>query len=141
VDSAHPDGDRGGNLFRIKLPGANGKLKPSNLHSYWDGGLGAFPLTGPNFRPPPLSEIPAAAAKARAGNPATARAIKLDDPFNFSSWAEESTTFAKDVAYKGITNGGKPSAAYKTKSLKVARQRVAWAGYRLAALLNAVWPE
>jgi hypothetical protein len=139
VDSAHPDGDRGGNLVSISVPGSNGKLKKTNLHSYWDGGIGAFPLTGPNFRPPYLREIPTAAAKATAGNPATNPNLKLDDPFNFSAWADESTTVAETVAYKGVSS--RPSGIYRTKALKVARQRVAWGGYRLAAVLNAIWPE
>ena len=140
VDSAHPDGDRGGNLVSIKIPDQNGKLTTTNLHSYWDGGIGDFPRTGPNFRPPPLSQIPAAAAKATAGNPDTDPAIGLGDPFNFSAWANESFILAKDVAYKGMTNGAKPNATYRNNALKVARQRVAWGGYRLAALLNAIWP-
>jgi len=141
VDSAHPEGDRGGNLVSIKIPGTGGKLKTTNLHSYWDGGISTFPPTGPNFKPPPLSQIPAAAAKAMAGNPDTDPALKLDDPFNFTAWADESLTLAKDVAYKGITKGAKPNAAYKNASVKVVRQRVAWGGYRLAALLNAIWPN
>src|SRR5258706_4999496 len=32
VDSANPDGDRGGNLDSIKVPGKDGKLKTTNLH-------------------------------------------------------------------------------------------------------------
>jgi len=140
VSSAKPDGDRGGNLVSIKIKGANGKTKTTNLHSYWDGGLTTFPPTGANFKPPALSSIPAAAAKAMAGNPDTDPDLKLNDPFNFQSWADESFALAKDVAYKGITNGGKPTAAYNQKGVKVARQRVAWGGYRLAALLNSIWP-
>jgi hypothetical protein len=141
VSSALPEGDRGGNLVSIKIPGSDGKLKTTNLHSFWDGGIGSFPPSGANFAPPPLSQIPAAAAKAKRGNPATDPALKLDDPFNFSAWADESFALAKDVAYKNIENGGQPSAAYKKASLKVVRKRVAWGGYRLAALLNAIWPE
>ena len=140
VSSANPQGDRGGNLVAIKVPGKNGTVKRTNLHSYWDGGLGTFPPTGANFRPPPLSSIPAAAARAKRGNPATDPALKLDDPFNFSSWANESFILSKDFAYQGISNGSTPTAAYKSKGIKVARQRVAWGGYRLAALLNAIWP-
>jgi hypothetical protein len=45
------------------------------------------------------------------------------------------------VVYKGIKIGKKPTPAYNQKALRVARQRVAWGGYRLAALLNAIWPE
>jgi hypothetical protein len=135
VSSANPDGDRGGNLVSIKVAG-----KKTNLHSYWDGGIGNFPKTGPNFAPPPLSQIPGAAAAAMAGNPATDPKVKLNDPTNFSAWSDESFALAKSTAYKGMQNGVTPSAAYNAASLKVARKRVAWGGYRLAALLNSIWP-
>jgi hypothetical protein len=140
VDAANHDGDRGGNLVSLMVTGANGQPKKTNLHSYWDGGIGSFPPTGPNFAPPPLSKIPPAANKAMVGNPATASGLKLNKPMNYSGWADESFKFAKDVAYKGIQNGSEPTAAYNTKALKVANQRVAWGGYRLAALLNSIWP-
>ena len=139
--SANPEGDRGGNLFKIKVPGKNGKFKDSNLHSYWDNGIGDFPPSGANFAPPALSKIPPAANLAKSGNPATDPALNLDEPFTFDAWAEESFELAKNVAYKGIKSGGKPSAAYNKAALKVARKRVAWGGYRLAALLNSIWPE
>lgn len=140
VSKTNPQGDRGGNLVSIKITGANGKPKTTNLHSYWDGGLTTFPPTGANFKPPALSRIPAAARKAMAGNPASDPAVKLNDPMNFQAWAGESLALAKDVAYKGIANGGKPTAAYSKKGVSVARKRVAWGGYRLAALLNSIWP-
>ena len=140
VTAANPTGDRGGNLVSIKIPGANGQLKPTNLHSYWDGGIGSFPKTGANFAPPPLSQIGPATVIAMKGNPATAAGVNLDDPFNYKAWADESFNLAKTVAYKGIKNGGKPSAAYNATSTKVARKRVAWGGYRLASLLNSIWP-
>jgi len=142
VSSALPDGDHGGNLVTIKIPGPNGNLRSINLHSYWDGGLESFPKGGPppQFLPPPLSKIPAAAATATEGNPANDPAIKLNDPFNFSAWANESFSLARGVAYNGVSNGTEPSSAYRTKGLKVARQRAAWGGYRLAALLNSIWP-
>jgi len=135
VDSAHPDGDRGGNLVSIKVAG-----KKTNLHSYWDGGIGSFPKTGANFKPPALSTIGPAAAKAMIGNPDTNPDLKLDDPTNFDAWAQESFELAKSVAYKGMTSGVTPTAAYNANALKTARRRVAWGGYRLAALLNSIWP-
>lgn len=141
VTSDLPNGDRGGNLVSIKIPGKDGKLKTTNLHSFWDGGIGSFPLTGANFAPPPLKQIPPAVATARRGNPASAPAIMLDDPFNYSAWADESFALAKDVAYDNIKNGDQPTTAYKRTALKVVRKRVAWGGYRLAALLNAIWPD
>jgi S1/P1 Nuclease len=140
VTAANPDGDRGGNLFKIKIL-VGGKLKNSNLHSYWDGGIGAFPPTGANFAPPPLRSVIRAANQAKAGNPATNPDLKLDDPFNFEAWSEESFELGQNVAYKGIQSGRKPTNGYNQRALKVARQRVAWGGYRLAALLNAIWPN
>ena len=140
VDRAHPDGDRGGNLVKIKIKGPNGQLKDTNLHSYWDGGLGSFPKTGPNFSPPPLTQIPPAAALARRRNPATDPKLHLDRPTDFAAWAAESTQLAKDVVYKNISDGTRVTTGYNQAGLKVARKRVAWGGYRLAALLNSIWP-
>jgi hypothetical protein len=140
VDSTNPEGDRGGNLVKLRIRMPNGTFKNTNLHSYWDGGIGSFPKTGPNFRPPPLTQIPAAARLAKRGNPATDPDLNLDNPTDFAGWVGESHAFGKDVAYNGITNNAIPTAAYNRASLKVARKRVAWGGYRLAALLNSIWP-
>jgi hypothetical protein len=140
VSSANREGDRGGNLVKLRIRQSNGTFKNTNLHSYWDGGIGAFPRTGPNFRPPPLSTIPNAIRLAKRGNPANDPAIGLGNPTNYSGWADESFELAKDVAYDGINNNSIPTAAYNRAALKVARKRVAWGGYRLAALLNSIWP-
>ena len=142
VSSALPGGDHGGNLVTIKITGSNGNLYSTNLHSYWDGGLDSFPKGGPppQYLPPPLSQIPPAAALARNANPPTHPALKLNDPFNYPAWADESFSLAKSVVYNGVSNGIEPSAAYKREGVMVTRQRVAWGGYRLAALLNSIWP-
>lgn len=140
VSVANPDGDRGGNLFKIKIL-KNRQLKDSNLHSYWDNGIGAFPPSGDNFAPPPLRSIAPAANQARAGNPPTDPALKLNDPFNFEAWANESFKLGQNVVYKGIQSGRLPNRTYNKRALRIARQRVAWGGYRLAALLNAIWPD
>lgn len=140
VDKANPEGDRGGNLVPINITDKNGNPRTTNLHSFWDGGIGSFPPSGPNYAPPPLHLIPAAATKARAGNPATGAGVKLNEPMNFKAWSDESFALAKNVAYKGIENNSTPNAAYKAAALKVANRRVAWGGYRLAALLNSIWP-
>jgi hypothetical protein len=139
VDSKNPEGDRGGNLVSIMIPDSSGQLRKTNLHSYWDGGIGSFPKTGANFAPPPTSQIGPATVLAMKANPVTP-GLNLNDPFNYETWADESFTLAQQVAYKGIKSGVKTSASYDAASLKVVRKRVTWAGYRLAALLNAIWP-
>lgn len=136
ASKANPDGDRGGNQVSIKI----GAPKPTNLHSFWDSGLNDFPKGGPNFAPPSLSSVATAAAKIVTENPDSDPNLKLDDPTNFQSWADESFALAKDPVYKGITNGSTPSATYRNNGIKLARKRVAFGGYRLAALLNSIWP-
>jgi S1/P1 Nuclease len=142
VSHALPHGDQGGNLVNLKMPQPDGSFKNVKLHSYWDGGIETFPRSGPppTYTPPSLSEIGPAMAKAKQGNPASAPGLKLKQPFNFKLWADESFALSKTVAYKGISEGTTPSAEYKAAAIKTARQRVAWGGYRLAALLNAIWP-
>jgi hypothetical protein len=140
VTEGKPEGDRGGNLFKIKLPASQGKTKSSNLHNYWDSGIGKFPKTGANFSPPALSTIAPAAAFATRANPDTDD-WQTGGPFDFAGWAKEGEELAESTAYKRIAPGGLPTQSYNRAALKVARQRVAWAGYRLAALLNAIWPE
>ncbi|HXU08700.1 MAG TPA: S1/P1 nuclease [Blastocatellia bacterium] len=138
VDSTHPKGDQGGNLFQIKIG-----TQTVKLHSYWDGGLDTFPRGGPapTFTPPALATIGPAVTAALAGHPDTDPALKLADPFNYMAWAKESEQFAKDATYKDIAPGQTPTAAYNTRGVEVVRKRVAFGGYRLAALLNAIWPE
>jgi hypothetical protein len=139
ISQALHDGDLGGNSFMISIPG---QATPGKLHSYWDAGLNTFPPGGPppGYDPPTLDKIPPAVAIAKQGNPATDPQLKLNQPFNFKLWSDESFALAKDVAYKGITEGGVPSATYKAKGVKVVNRRVAWGGYRLAELLNKIWP-
>jgi hypothetical protein len=129
------EGDQGGNLVKDITVA-------KNLHSYWDGGLGTFPKQGPppNFAPPTLASVSSAVKRIVAANPASAAGINLKDPTNFQAWADESFTLAKDVAYKGMETGTTPTAAYRKKGVKVVDQRIAWGGYRLAALLNSIWP-
>jgi hypothetical protein len=135
------EGDRGGNLFKIRVRDSAGKIKVINLHSYWDGGIGNFPKTGANFAPPPQKETRAAAAQIRKLFPASDTTWKTGDPFDFSGWANESEELGKSVAYADILPNRIPNKAYNSRALETARKRVAWGGYRLAELLNAIWTE
>jgi S1/P1 Nuclease len=129
-------GDQGGNLVKLTVA--------KNLHSYWDGGLGTFAREGPppDYTPPPLLKVVRAARRIAAANPDTAPGLNLNDPTNFQSWVDESFQLAKDVAYDDVPIGTPftPSMDYKKQGVKVAEERVAWGGYRLAALLNSIWP-
>jgi hypothetical protein len=52
----------------------------------------------------------------------------------------ESHRLARNVAYQGIRPGQAPSAAYLARSRRVVARQLALAGYRLADLLNGLFP-
>ncbi|MBN9501068.1 MAG: hypothetical protein BGO01_11860 [Armatimonadetes bacterium 55-13] len=132
----HPDGDRGGNEFKISPPERFSRQDrpPTNLHSLWDSGLGLFKSV-----PRPLTDDGLATIN-RTANAIKSRfpeisldGVKQSDPM---AWAQESADIAKRFVYKDITEGTVPSPEYMRKGEDECAKRVAYAGYRLAALLN-----
>ena len=119
-----PKGDNGGNLVKVCAPTCNGEL-----HAFWDDILGTSKTTSAAIK---------LAKKLPAADP-TQAAIADEN-----AWATESEQLAEgDVYVKPIGGGAGPyhiSAAYKSHAADVARTRIAVAGARLAALLNAALP-
>jgi hypothetical protein len=138
VDEALPDGDQGGNLFFVHTP------HRTKLHSFWDGGLDTFPKGGgpPDFEPPTQDVIDAAVVSILKQHPDTNKLLRLEDPTNFQLWADESSYLAQKYAYanRKLKPESTLTGSYKRRGTWLARRRVAWGGYRLAALLNSVWP-
>ena len=135
VTAAHKDGDAGGNQFKLaNVP------EVDNLHAYWDSAAGAFNFWRPDR---PLNNFErrrfdAYVRQLVAAYPADAMPeAKVLDP---QKWAEESNRLAREVAY-ALPENSQPSAAYEAKAQEVARRRIALAGYRLANLLNSIYPE
>ena len=132
VDDANPKGDQGGNRVSILVADSSGRLRPDRLHIYWDEGLNTFAGS--------TASIAARIEKAFPDRQET-------DPFNFQGWSDESFRLARDVAYAGIPSGSdskspiRVTATYKAKAQTVVNQQIAKSGYRLARLLNAIWPE
>jgi hypothetical protein len=141
VTQGSPEGDRGGNDFELKFSKKNGGFQTVKLHSYWDGGIGDFPKAGPNFAPPPLEQIGPAVERITAEFPDTDDGWKAGGPADFAGWAKESTELAKSVAYSGIVPNRQPNRKYNQIAMQTVHKRVAWGGYRLAELLNSIWPE
>ena len=136
VTTAHPDGDAGGNLFKIQMPP---DAHITNLHAFWDAAGGAFGWVSPKR---PLDKagqerIHALAEELMKDYPADAMPEWKDlDPH---TWVMESNALARDVAYKNIAEGATPSAAYTDAAQKLSRKRLALAGYRLAGVLNELF--
>lgn len=127
------DGDRGGNLFLL------GEASPrGNLHSYWDAAGGRFgfgniqrPLS--NNGRNRLKQFASAIESDFPRNlPARAAQIRNLNPHE---WAREGFAFAGDV-YTGIEENGVPDTNYQRKTQRISAERIALAGYRLAAILK-----
>jgi hypothetical protein len=116
-----PKGDEGGNTFHLD--------DNRNLHAYWDRILDAA------IAPEPGEDSIAYASRMarqidRVAGPPPAGTDVL-------GWAHEGLRLAQTVVYSGVSRGSPPSAAYQAEALQVSERRIALAGYRLAALLNA----
>lgn len=120
VSKSDTNGDAGGNDVKLACPDC-----PANLHSFWDGAPGSE------------RSVPLALQSAAELRPAKQKQVKIVDE---SVWVDESFKLAKQVAYSGpIKSDDGPfelSESYKRKVVKLANERVALAGERLAAVLN-----
>jgi len=120
VSSSDPAGDHGGNL--VKLCAAPCK---NELHAFWDDLLG----TGSS-----------AATAIRVGLALPAPDPTLAAKKDAGEWVKESFDAAQQSVYTGpIGDGDGPftiTPAYRAQAKKLAQQRVALAGVRLANLLN-----
>jgi hypothetical protein len=118
VSSTDPDGDQGGNLVKLDC-------SKCELHAFWDDLLG----TQSN-----LKTVSNAARK--LPKPDASLAAKTDE----KDWIAESFQAAQDTVYSTpIAAGDGPftlTPAYKKAAGKLAKQRVALAGTRLANLIN-----
>lgn len=127
----NPQGDRGGNLFFIE-PAC--ERCPSNLHWLWDGSVGLFPRIDPEGEwRQPVAELATSTIAACPPPPD----LPAWSPGAAEAWARESFALALTVAYDGVEEGERPSAAYLERAQRAVEQRIALAGYRLAAILEA----
>lgn len=129
---SRPDGDFGGNSFKITVRG-----RESNLHSFWDAAGGFFEAK-PFSRPLGAAgrrqlRDHAASIMARFPRSDFGDELKESDPFE---WAEDSHHIAKENAYEGINEGATPDDPYVKKVRELSPKRMALAGYRLAQILD-----
>jgi hypothetical protein len=131
----HPDGDRGGNEFKIKPIDRHRDLQrpPTNLHALWDMGGNLFRPTPRPLSTDGLATVVRIANSIRGRHPEPT----LDNVANLdaSAWAQESLDIAKRFVYD-LKEDEAPSAEYIRQCEDVSAKRVAYAGYRLASLLK-----
>jgi S1/P1 Nuclease len=124
ASSAEPGGDSGGNTVKVSCAGC-----PTNLHAFWDNAVGTATTVQ-------LAIDPVIKAAKKLPTAAPTQAAKADA----QDWVAESFQAAQQAVYRSpIKAGNGPfplTSAYEKAAAKLARQRVALAGARLARLLN-----
>jgi hypothetical protein len=130
IDPQFPQGDKGGNLFRIKVMMSS---PTSNLHSFWDGML----LHTDTYASVDSMAVNEQREFARNQLP------QLGNP-GVTAWSKESFQLAQDNAYRSNTlqpgtnlEGSLLPADYVATVRPIAQRQVALAGYRLADELIA----
>lgn len=130
-----PDGDQGGNLFRVFETSAKMKARDTlRLHAFWDARLsGTIP-------PEPRKAL--SDAKALKAQYARASLKELGAGDSVQAWSYESRDAARDQGYrfKGVMLKQLVPlpAGYSANADRVARRRLALAGYRLSGALKQV---
>lgn len=132
-----PEGDRGGNSFRIQPPLmlSRESRPPTNLHSLWDSGVGLFPEVDRPLARPDRKLVETQAITLMAAIPKPARPSATD--VNPAAWASEGLQAAKSTVYT-LKPNDMPSKSYVEAGQALSARRAATAGYRLALLLNTL---
>jgi len=138
VTELEPKGDQGGNLFLLTSKDTP-RDKQENLHWFWDSIV---------VRNQPNSED---ACDADYIDPTAHKIMKKYtvaklqprlNPANFEAWKKESLDLAATEVYSpDLKRFEMPSPAYKKKALKIAEERLALAGYRMAEVFNSVFGQ
>ena len=136
ITDLEPKGDQGANLFLL-TPKDTPREKQDNLHSFWDGiVVRSEPNTGDacdiEYLAPIakdiMKEYPFAKMQSR---------LALDDP---EQWKKESFEIASTRVYpEDLKRFEAPSKEYKKMAMKISEERLALAGYRMAALFNKLF--
>lgn len=132
ISAEHLDGDQGGNLFSIIDPVSKSKI---TLHKYWDGGLGVFDQNT-NNKSLSNETIASLSTDIMAHYPSDYFGAAVAD-LSPDHWASDGFGMASEFVYS-TPERQVPNATYIDSGKKMAEQRVALAGYRLANLLNSL---
>lgn len=134
-----PNGDSGGNMFKILGPPGilyEGETQ-GNLHSFWDKTAGLFEyvrLERP-LKEDGLKRLGEFSQRVTGAWPADAHTAEWQN-LAVEDWIQEGNTLARVFAYQEIKPLSMPTPEYIQKTQEICTQRLALAGYRLAALLN-----
>ena len=126
VTATEPEGDRGGNLFKLAT-------EKDDLHWYWDCLLSkAYPRRGQESE---AEQIERVVGKLQRRHPRTSFVGQLE-PGRYEAWVQTGLALSKTEVYRGVERGKAPGRRYEKKAIRIAVPRIALAGYRLAEILE-----
>ena len=136
VTDIDPKGDQGANLFLL-TPKDTPRDKQDNLHWFWDN---IVVRNVPNTKDASDDEYIGPIAKNIMKKYPLAKMqsrLALDNP---GEWKKESFEIASTEVYTAdLKRFEAPSLAYKKAAMKISRERLALAGYRMGALFNQLF--
>lgn len=134
VTELEPTGDQGGNLFLITPADAP---KRDNLHWYWDSIISrSSPRINDEGDSTYITRLTDEIVKK---HPATEFA-NASKPGKYDQWQQEGfEVAAKEVYPISLNRNEMPVESYRQRAVKTAEQRLALAGYRMAALFNRIF--
>jgi hypothetical protein len=129
VTPAEPEGDRGGNLFKLD--------STFTLHGYWDNILSlSFPSNENESEDAYIGRL----AKSIMKRHSKAKLAKKLKPGEFESWAKDGYNTTKTKVYpSSLRRNQAPSNSYRKNALKISEPAIALAGYRLAEMLDRLF--
>ena len=119
VNKAFPDGDKGGNLIKLKK-----NFVAKTLHAYWDRGAGYLLGKGDKRR---MKKARYIAQRYPCGD--------FDVTPRPSAWADASRQLAIEHAYPGHHL---LDASYQRVAIEISQKQLAASGCRIAAFLNSL---
>ena len=135
VTAEEPQGDKGGNDFKLEAQPKPGEKYAQNLHAFWDNiPDAAFP---PNPGETPYARIGRIAGMAEGAMPKALfdRAGMLQAG-RFTEWNREGAEVAISRVYPGVTRNQLPNSDYTFEATQTSLVALAKAGYRLAETLE-----
>jgi hypothetical protein len=103
---------------------------------FWDGAAGLFAT--PVQRPLPANGEPITTIARSIAAAYPAGTLPEQTELSTHKWLDEGAALLSRVVYPASST---LDEAYVVRARETAKKRVALAGYRLAALLNTIWPE
>lgn len=126
----HPDGDAGGNLFKLGIGYPDNEAKKMNLHFFWDRGI-EYAIEADEDQDQSFEAVSSRWSK--SNEPSKEQA----EEFSIAKWIGEGAKLAEEVTYNGINPDDVPSKEYRAKMLPLCRKQAVLAGYRLAHEVNS----